>query len=376
DDVRSCMLRGGDDARGRVAARPRPLRRDLPSLAAPVRRDDRGGHAGQQDGTGPAQGIRPDARSEVGHFDGQLCEWRRLLPLFVFGGARLRPHRAGGRVRAGLPADRRSAGLRDSAVAEEDPPHQHDRQSLMSQPTPEQLADRLRARFGDKIDNVGVSHAQATIEVTPADLVEVCTALRDEADFRFAQLTDLCGVDFLSFGEDEWKTSQDATATGFSRGVQGDNVQGRFGWEDRPRHPQFLRRFASVVHLISYEHNIRLRVRCFAPEDALPVLPTLTGVWPSADWYERESFDLYGIVYEGHPDLRRILTDYGFVGHPFRKDFPLIGNVEVRYDPEARRVVYEPVTSVTPRVTVARVVREDSRWPTSREEAADDWKDN
>jgi NADH-quinone oxidoreductase subunit C len=246
----------------------------------------------------------------------------------------------------------------------------------MSQPTPEQLADRLRARFGDKIDNVGVSHAQATIEVTPADLVEVCTALRDEADFRFAQLTDLCGVDFLSFGEDEWKTSQDATATGFSRGVQGDNVQGRFGWEDRPRHPQFLRRFASVVHLLSYEYNIRLRVRCFAPEDALPVLPTLTGVWPSANWYERESFDLYGIVYEGHPDLRRILTDYGFVGHPFRKDFPLIGNVEVRYDPEARRVVYEPVTSVTPRVTVARVVREDSRWPTSREEAADDWKDN
>jgi NADH-quinone oxidoreductase subunit C len=246
----------------------------------------------------------------------------------------------------------------------------------MPQTTPQQLVDRLRARFGDRIDNVAVSLAQATIEVMPAHLVEVCTALRDEPDFHFEQLTDLCGVDFLSFGEDEWAGSDTATAQGFGRGVQGDNVQGRFGWKNRPQHPQFLRRFASVVHLLSYEHNIRLRVRTFASEDALPVLPTLTGVWPSVNWYEREAFDLYGIVYEGHPDLRRILTDYGFVGHPFRKDFPLIGNVEVRYDPEARRVVYEPVTSVTPRVTVARVVREDSRWPTAHAEAADDWKDN
>ncbi|HEX7369720.1 MAG TPA: NADH-quinone oxidoreductase subunit C [Rhodanobacteraceae bacterium] len=246
----------------------------------------------------------------------------------------------------------------------------------MPQTTPQQLIDRLRARFGDRIDNVDDALGMVTIEVAPADLVATCTALRDEADFRFAQLTDLCGVDFLGFGEGEWKNSQEATATGFSRGVQGDNVQGRFGWQNRPQHPQFLRRFASVVHLLSFEHNVRLRVRCFAPEDMLPVLPTLTGVWPSANWYEREAFDLYGIVYEGHPDLRRILTDYGFVGHPFRKDFPLIGNVEVRYDPEARRVVYEPVTSVTPRVTVARVVREDSRWKTSRQEAADDWKDN
>jgi NADH-quinone oxidoreductase subunit C len=246
----------------------------------------------------------------------------------------------------------------------------------MSQTTPEQLAERLRARFGARIDNVDVSHAQTTLEIAPAHLVEVCTALRDEPEFRFTQLSDLCGVDFLTFGEGEWATSDTATSQGFGRGVRGDNVQGRFGWDDRPRNPQFLRRFASVTHLLSIEHNVRLRVRCFAPEDALPVLPTLTGVWPSANWYERESFDLYGIVYAGHPDLRRILTDYGFVGHPFRKDFPLIGNVEVRYDPEARRVVYEPVTSVVPRVTVARVVREDSRWKSAREEAADDWKDN
>ncbi|MGH8235279.1 MAG: NADH-quinone oxidoreductase subunit C [Rhodanobacteraceae bacterium] len=246
----------------------------------------------------------------------------------------------------------------------------------MSQKTPTQLADQLRTHFGDRIDNVDVSHAQTTIEVAPAHLVEVCTALRDEADFRFAQLSDLCGVDFLGFGEGEIATSDTATSQGFGRGVTGTTAPGRFDWERRPQHPQFLRRFASVVHLLSFEHNVRLRVRCFAPEDALPVLLTLTGVWPAANWYEREAFDLYGIVYEGHPDLRRILTDYGFVGHPFRKDFPLIGNVEVRYDPEAGRVVYEPVTSVTPRVTVARVVREDSRWKTAREEAADDWKAN
>jgi NADH-quinone oxidoreductase subunit C len=246
----------------------------------------------------------------------------------------------------------------------------------MSQTTPEQLVGRLRARFGDRIDNVDVPHGQATVEVTPAHLVEVCTALRDEPDFNFAQLTDLCGVDFLGFGEGEIPGSDTATSEGFGRGVEGTTAPGRFGWGNRPRHPQFLRRFASVVHLLSFEHNVRLRVRCFASEDALPVLPTLTGVWPGANWYEREAFDLYGIVYEGHPDLRRILTDYGFVGHPFRKDFPLIGNVEVRYDPEAKRVVYEPVTSVTPRVTVARVVREDSRWRSARDEAADDWKDN
>ena len=241
---------------------------------------------------------------------------------------------------------------------------------------PQQLADLLRTRFADRIGNVTLAHGQVTVEVTAANLVEVCTALRDEADFHFEQLTDLCGADFLGYGEGEWVTSSAATAQGFGRGVEGQTAPGRFDWAERPRNPQFQRRFAAVVHLLSFVHNVRLRVRCFAPEDALPVLPTLTGVWPSSNWYEREAFDLFGIVFEGHPDLRRLLTDYGFVGHPFRKDFPLIGNVEVRYDPEAKRVVYEPVTSVTPRVTVARVVREDSRWTSSQAEAADDWKDN
>ncbi|HEX7349203.1 MAG TPA: NADH-quinone oxidoreductase subunit C [Rhodanobacteraceae bacterium] len=242
--------------------------------------------------------------------------------------------------------------------------------------TPEQLAEKLRSHFGERIGNVALKHAQVTIEVTAAHLVAVCTELRDAADFHFEQLTDLCGIDFLGYGEGEIPTSNTATSQGFGRGVEGTTAPGRFDWEHRRQNPQFLRRFAAVVHLLSFAHNVRLCVRCFAPEDALPVLPTLTGIWPSSNWYEREAFDLYGIVFEGHPDLRRLLTDYGFVGHPFRKDFPLIGNVEVRYDPEAKRVVYEPVTSVTPRVTVARVVREDSRWVSSAEEAADDWKDN
>lgn len=245
----------------------------------------------------------------------------------------------------------------------------------MSRITPEQLAERLRARFGERITNVGVPHGLATVEVAAAHLIEVCTALRDEGEFGFEQLSDLCGVDFLGYGEGEIPTSDTATAHGFGRGVTGTTAPGRFDWEGRPGHPQFLGRFASVAHLISYRHNARLRVRCFAPEDALPVLPTLTGVWPSANWYERESFDLYGIVYEGHPDLRRILTDYGFVGHPFRKDFPLIGNVEVRYDPEQKRVIYEPV-SIEPRVLVPRTIRDDADLMQAEAEAADKWREN
>ncbi|HWG11303.1 MAG TPA: NADH-quinone oxidoreductase subunit C [Rhodanobacteraceae bacterium] len=236
------------------------------------------------------------------------------------------------------------------------------------------LADSLRARFGERIGNVAERLGETTIEVQPMHWLEIARALRDE--FRFEQLVDLCGVDYLGYGEDEWATSEEVTSQGFSRGVEGQDGPGRFDWNSRPRHEQWLRRFASVTHLLSLADNRRLRVRVFAPEDALPVIPSVTGIWPVADWFEREAFDLFGIVYEGHPDLRRILTDYGFVGHPFRKDFPLIGNVEVRYDPQARRVVYEPVTSVTPRVLVARVVREDSRFATAREEAGDDWKKN
>jgi NADH-quinone oxidoreductase subunit C len=230
---------------------------------------------------------------------------------------------------------------------------------------PSELAKRIQARFGDRITGVNERLGQVTVEVPPANLLEVARALRDEREFRFEQLIDLCGVDYASYGMSEWEGSGGASSGGFSRGVEGAGP-GRF----RAGEVQFAsgpRRLASVVHLLSITNNRRLRLRSFAPDDELPVIPSLTEIWPGANWFEREAFDLFGIVYEGHPDLRRILTDYGFVGHPFRKDFPLIGNVEVRYDPEKGRVVYEPV-SIEPRVLVPRVVREDSRYLQSRAE--------
>ena len=174
----------------------------------------------------------------------------------------------------------------------------------------------------------------------------------------FEQAVDVSGVDYLGYGSAEWDTA-DVSSEGFSRGVEGFGP-GRFSWEQRPRDAARPNRFAVVLHLLSYQHNRRLRVRCFAPDDGLPVVASLCDVWPGLNWFEREAFDLYGIVFEGHPDLRRLLTDYGFVGHPFRKDFPLIGNVEVRFDPGKGRVVYEPV-SIEPRVLVPRTIRDDSR---------------
>src|SRR5690349_2798900 len=227
----------------------------------------------------------------------------------------------------------------------------------MSEGKDNSLADRLRAHFGDRVSNIVERLGQTTVEVQGAHWLEVARALRDEPQFRFEQLIDLCGVDYLGYGEDEWATSEEATSEGFSRGVEGAAGPGRFSWSTRPRDSQFLRRFASVTHLLSLKNNMRLRVRVFAPEDALPVVPSVISVWPVADWFEREAFDLYGIIYEGHPDLRRILTDYGFVGHPFRKDFPLSGYVEMRYDPEQKRVVYQPVT-IDPREVTPRIVRE------------------
>jgi NADH-quinone oxidoreductase subunit C len=227
------------------------------------------------------------------------------------------------------------------------------------------LAERLKVRFEGKLLKLSVEGNETTIEVSPDTLIEVCRTLRDDAEFRFEQLMDVSGVDYLGFGDAEWETA-DVSSEGFSRGVEGLGP-GRFNWEQRPAVSSGAGRFAAVLHLLSIVQNRRLRVRCFGADDALPVVPTVTEIWPSANWFEREAFDLYGLVFEGHPDLRRILTDYGFVGHPFRKDFPLIGNVEVRYDPEKGRVVYEPV-SIDPRVGVPRVIRHDSRYEQAQAE--------
>ncbi|TAM05108.1 MAG: NADH-quinone oxidoreductase subunit C, partial [Rhodanobacter sp.] len=182
-----------------------------------------------------------------------------------------------------------------------------------------------------------------------------------------------CGIDYLGYGQVEW-TTETATGTGFGRGVEGQ-AQGRFSWAERPAGGHAPRRFAAVSQLLSIEHNRRLRLHVFCEDDSLPLVPSLTLVWPGVNWFERETFDLYGIIFDGHPDLRRILTDYGFVGHPFRKDFPLSGNVEVRYDPEQKRVIYEPV-SIEPRVLVPRVIRDDTDLMQARAEAADKWREN
>ncbi len=191
------------------------------------------------------------------------------------------------------------------------------------------LAGHVEERFRGLLSSIKLEHGELTIEIPRAQLLTVCRALRDEDAFRFDQLIDLCGVDYLEYGEGSW---------------QGP-------------------RFAVVYHLLSVAHNQRIRVRTFA-EGEVPVVDSVVEVWNSANWYEREAFDLFGVVFEGHPDLRRILTDYGFIGHPFRKDFPLSGHVEMRYDPEKQRVVYEPVT-VEPRTLVPRVIRRDHRYEVS-----------
>ncbi len=210
------------------------------------------------------------------------------------------------------------------------------------------LAEKLTARFEDTLSGCLTNHNQITLVVNPSHLLSICEALRDEDDFSFSQLIDLCGVDYSAYGQVDWATNE-TTSTGFSRGRSKTSVN--INNEER---------FAVVYHLLSIQHNHRLRVRCYLPEEN-PKLPTVTKIWSSADWYEREAYDMFGILFEGHPDLRRLLTDYGFIGHPFRKDFHLEGNVEVRYDPDKQKVIYEPVT-ITNRVLVPRVIRDDNRY--------------
>ena len=191
---------------------------------------------------------------------------------------------------------------------------------------------------------------ELTLEVPRESLISVSERLRDEDPFNFVQLVDLCGIDYLFYGRDEWETVS-STYKGFSRAVEADVPAHGVTEESR---------FAVIYHLLSFRHNHRLRLKVLV-DAAFPIVDSVIEVWPCANWFEREAFDLYGIMFEGHPDLRRLLTDYGFIGHPFRKDFPLSGEVELRYDAEQTRCVYEP-TSIQPRVTVPKVLRHDNRY--------------
>jgi NADH-quinone oxidoreductase subunit C len=225
----------------------------------------------------------------------------------------------------------------------------------------ETLAARIDERFGEQMRRVPSICGELTYELDKEDLAEIATALRNEADFGFEMLMDVCGVDYLSYGTDEWLTNE-ATGTGFSRGVARQPVILDEADEFDPK------RFAVVYHLLSLQHNQRLRLRVHTGQDNPPRIRSVVDIWNGANWFEREAFDMFGILFEGHPDLRRILTDYGFIGHPFRKDFPLIGNVEVVYDPDEGRVVYKPV-SIEARTLVPRVIREDNRYEAGLKDA-------
>ncbi len=241
----------------------------------------------------------------------------------------------------------------------------------MSTPTTiKTLAEAMQERFGDALRMRKIALGELTVEVVAPRLLEVCLALRDEPAYAFEQLLDICGVDYFGYGNTEW-TTDEATDAGFSRGVEAAEA-GRLGIVTQPAGKNAVHkpRFAAVYHLLSLRHNRRLRLRCYAADNDFPVVDSVTSVWASANWYEREAFDLYGIMFTGHPDLRRLLTDYGFIGHPFRKDFPLSGNVEMRYDPDKKRVIYQPVT-IEPRVLVPRVIRQDHRYAGERDDKAD-----
>jgi NADH-quinone oxidoreductase subunit C len=221
------------------------------------------------------------------------------------------------------------------------------------------LAAAIEAKLGGRVERLPTTTGELGYRVNPDDLLGVCGALRDEPELEFEMLIDVCGVDYRVYGKDEWQTHS-ATGTGFSRGTLSETdvqpVEDIGATTYRP-----AGRFAVVYHLLSITHNHRLRLKVFCASDERPLVDSVNDIWSSADWFEREAFDLFGILFRGHPDLRRLLTDYGFIGHPFRKDFPLIGNVEVRYDPVKGRVVYEPV-SIEPRTLVPKVIRDDARY--------------
>ena len=189
----------------------------------------------------------------------------------------------------------------------------------------ELLAEKVKVLLGDRVAGVVDALGEVTVTIKAANVVESMLLLRDDPELRFEQVIDVCGMDYKAYGDGRWEGA----------------------------------RFAAVYHLLSVSRNNRLRVRVFAPDDNMPLIDSVVDVWPAANWFEREAFDLFGIIFNGHPDLRRILTDYGFIGHPFRKDFPISGNVEMRYDPDQRRVIYQPVT-IDPREITPRIVREEN----------------
>lgn len=227
----------------------------------------------------------------------------------------------------------------------------------------ETLAARIDVRFGDLLERVASINRELTYTVHKDDLIKVATALRNEADFGFEMLMDVCGVDYLQYGNAEWTTNS-ATGTGFSRGVEQQPVI----LDEADEFDE--RRFAVVYHLLSLQNNVRLRLRVFTGTGNPPIVKSVVDIWNGANWFEREAFDLFGILFEGHPDLRRILTDYGFIGHPFRKDFPIMGNVEVSYDADQGRVAYKPV-SIEPRTLVPRVIRDDNRYSADLKDVTD-----
>ena len=215
----------------------------------------------------------------------------------------------------------------------------------------EALAGKVGALLGASVRRVPALRGELAYETDAAALLDVCRTLRDAPELRFQMLMDLAGVDYLHYGLDDWQT-ESATRSGFSRARLA---------QEGPPDAAAAGRFGVVYQLLSIAHNERLRLKVKCPQTAEPAVDSVIDVWASANWFEREAFDLFGIVFRGHPDLRRILTDYGFIGHPFRKDFPLIGNVEVQYDPDKQRVVYRPV-SIVPRVLVPKVIRRDHRY--------------
>lgn len=224
----------------------------------------------------------------------------------------------------------------------------------------EELQTYLNTHLEGKYTSSVLALGELTLEVPVRSWLDVCNFLRHDEQAQFEQLSDLCGVDYIAYGQAEWDTH--ASSTGFSRAVQAPAVD-LFDFDqakikDEPSAAEAGKRFAVVIHLLSIKRNLRIRVRTFCEDSGYPVVPSLVRIWNSANWYEREAFDLFGILFNHHPDLRRILTDYGFIGHPLRKDFPLAGQVEMRYDPLQKRVIYEPVSIVT-QPSVPRVIRQD-----------------